>query len=102
MARESQIVARVRRVVPAAGQVNPSEPWEFIAQRHELYEDIMQLLTEQAGQAAVKLACTNPTSWRAPGSAAARPASARPRRSGSSSMAELLDWPWPDWFDAGA
>ena len=49
---ESQILlpeSFVALFVPP-GKIKPTEPYEVIAQRHELCEDMAQLLTEQASR----------------------------------------------------
>ncbi len=86
----------------APGKVKPSEPYEVIAQRHELCEDMAQLLTEQARQLQWKLGIHESDVLErlhqaigdgATGLGAAEAAWVIKR------LAELLDWPWPSWLD---
>jgi len=59
---ESQILlpeSFVALFVPP-GKIKPTEPYEVIAQRHELCEDMAQLLTEQAAQLQFKLGVQPP------------------------------------------
>ena len=102
---ESQIVVPesfVALFLPP-GKHKPSEPWELIAQRHELCEDMAQLLTEQAGQLQWKLGVNESDilarmhaglSGGEAGISAAEAVWIIKR------MAELLDWPWPGWLAA--
>lgn len=101
---ESQIVlpeSFVALFVPP-GRLKPSEPYEVIAQRHELCEDMAQLLTEQAGQLQWQLGVHESDIL------ARMHASIAGGEAGVSAaeaawivkrMAELLDWPWPSWLD---
>ena len=85
------------------GKLKPSEPYEVIAQRHELCEDMAQLLTEQAGQLQWQLGLHESDilarihAGIAGGEAGVSAAEAAwiIKR-----MAELLDWPWPSWLNA--
>ena len=101
---ESQIVlpaSFVALFVPP-GKLKPSEPYEVIAQRHELCEDMAQLLTEQASQLQWKLGVHESDVLErlhqaigdgATGLSAAEAAWVIKR------LAELLDWLWPSWHD---
>ncbi|MEN9903792.1 MAG: hypothetical protein RLZZ555_357 [Pseudomonadota bacterium] len=102
---ESQIVlpeSFVALFVPP-GKLKPVEPYEVIAQRHELCEDMAQLLTEQAGQLQWQLGLHESDilarihagiAGGETGVSAAEAAWIIKR------MAELLDWPWPSWLNA--
>ena len=101
---ENQIVlpaSFVALFVPP-GKFKPSEPYEVIMQRHELCEDMAQLLTEQASQLQWKLGIHESDvlerlhqaiSDGATGLSAAEAVWVIKR------LAELLDWPWPSWLD---
>lgn len=101
---ESQIIlpeSFVALFVPP-GKLKASEPYEVIAQRHELCEDMAQLLTEQASQLQWKLGIHESDVLErlhqaiSDGSTGLDPAEAVwvIKR-----LAELLDWPWPSWLD---
>ncbi|MEY5099989.1 MAG: hypothetical protein RJA36_2708 [Pseudomonadota bacterium] len=102
---ESQIVlpaSFVALFVPP-GKLKASEPYEVIAQRHELCEDMAQMLTEQAAQLQWKLGVHESDvlerMHRAISGGAAGLSEAEAvwviKR-----LAELLDWPWPSWLNA--
>ena len=87
------------------GKVRPTLGLREMAVRYELCEDMAQLLTEQAGQLQWKLGVHESDilarmhaglSGGEAGISAAEAVWIIKR------MAELLDWPWPDWLDAGA
>lgn len=102
---ESQILlpeSFVALFVPP-GKIKPTEPYEVIAQRHELCEDMAQLLTEQAAQLQFKLGVHESDvlerihvglSSGETGLSAAEAGWVVKR------LAELLDWPWPSWLEA--
>ncbi|OGB69389.1 MAG: ATPase with chaperone activity [Burkholderiales bacterium RIFOXYC12_FULL_65_23] len=102
---ESQILlpeSFVALFVPP-GKTKPTEPYEVIAQRHELCEDMAQLLTEQAAQLQFKLGVHESDvlermhaglSSDESGLSAAEAGWVVKR------LAELLDWSWPSWLEA--
>lgn len=104
---ESQIVlpeSFVALFVPP-GRIKPTEPYAWIAERHELCEDMAQMLSEQASQLQWQLGVhesdvlarmhqgllggTTGLSQAEAGWVIKR-------------MAELLDWPWPSWLNQPA
>ncbi|MDD2728838.1 ATPase with chaperone activity [Malikia sp.] len=101
---ESQIVlpeSFVALFVPP-GKIKPTEPYEVLAQRHELCEDMAQLLTEQAAQLQFKLGVHETDvlermhaglSGGEVGLSAAEAGWVVKR------LAELLEWSWPSWLD---
>ena len=102
---ESQIVVPESFVALflAPGKLKPGEPWEVIAQRHELCEDMAQLLAEQAGRLQWQLGLHESdilARMHAGLGAGEAGVSAAESVWIVKRMAELLDWPWPGWLDA--
>jgi hypothetical protein len=84
------------------GKIKASEPYELIAQRHELCEDMAQMLTEQAGQLQWQLGVHESdllARMHAGISSGEAGVSAAEAIWIVKRMAELLDWPWPSWLD---
>ena len=102
---ESQIVVPESFVAlfVLPGRIKPSEPYEVIAQRHELCDDMAQLLTEQAGQLQWQLGLPEAeilVRMHAGLSAGEAGVSAAEAAWITKRMAELLNWPWPSWLNA--
>lgn len=101
---ESQILlpeSFVALFVPP-GKIKPTEPYELIAQRHELCEDMAQLLTEQAAQLQFKLGVHESDVLErihAGLGSAETGLSAAEAGWVVKRLAELLDWPWPSWLE---
>ena len=104
---ESQIVVPesfVALFVPP-GKIKPTEPYAVIAQRHELCEDMAQLLTGQAAQLQWQLGLDEAdilARMHAGLSGGEAGISAAEAIWVSKRLAELLDWHWPSWLDVGA
>ena len=102
---ESQILlppSFVALFVPP-GKIKPTEPYEVIAQRHELCEDMAQLLTEQAAQLQFKLGVhESDVLERMHAGLSSGEAGLSAAEAGwvVKRLAELLDWPWPSWLGA--
>lgn len=100
---ESQIVVPesfVALFVPP-GKIKPVETYEVIAQRHELCEDMAQLLTEQASQLQWKLGVHESDVLERMHQALAGGAAGLSEAEAVwvvKRLAELLDWPWPSWL----
>lgn len=88
------------------GRHKPSLPWSELAQRHELCEDLAQMLTEQAAnQAATHTLDESQVLERCLAGLHASPdlVSDVEARWVICRLAELLQWPQPDWAaDLGA
>lgn len=102
---ESQILlpqSFVALFVPP-GKIKPTEPYQVLAQRHELCEDMAQLLTEQAAQLQFKLGMhESDVLKRMHAGLSSGEAGLSPAEAGwvIKRLAELLDWPWPSWLEA--
>ena len=102
---ESQILlpeSFVALFVPP-GKIKPTAPYEDIAQRHELCEDMAQLLTEQAAQLQFKLGVHESDVLErihAGLSSGETGLSAAGAGWVDKRLAELLDCPWPSWLEA--
>ena len=102
---ESQILlpeSFVALFVPP-GKIKPTEPYQVIAQRHELCEDMAQLLTEQAAQLQLKLGVhESDVLERMHAGLSSGEAGLSAAEAGwvVKRLAELLDWPWPSGLEA--
>jgi Fe2+ transport system protein FeoA len=85
-----------------AGRIKPTEPRDVIARRYDLCEDLAQMLTEAARARLFELGITeNEVLERVHRGLLADAAvvNATEARWVLFRLAELLDWPAPDWLD---
>ena len=105
MSEDSQILippSFIALYVPE-GRSRPSLPRDELAQRHELCEDMAQLLTEQAAQLQFKLGVhESDVLERMHAGLSSDESCLSPAEAGwvVKRLAELLDWSWPSWLEA--